>query len=84
MKKYTFAMFSLFFLNNNNFTSQAEVTFVTEHLPPYQIINEDASVGGFATEIILAVAQRANINYKLYGYPWIRTYNLALKKIIIL
>jgi len=80
MKIYPFAIFSAIFYSSINLANQAQVTFVTEHLPPYQIINEDSSVVGFATEIVLEVAHRANINYNLYGYPWVRTYNLALKK----
>jgi len=80
MKKHIFAIFTLFFLSNSSFASQTEVTFVTEHLPPYQIIKEDSSVVGFATEVVLEAAQRAKINYSLYLYPWVRTYNLALTK----
>jgi len=80
MKRYAFVIFAFIFLSNENFASQTEITFVTEHLPPYQIINEDSSVIGFATEVVLEVAHRANINYDLQGYPWVRTYNLALKK----
>ncbi len=57
-----------------------KVTLVTEHLPPYQIIKEDSTVAGFATEIVLEVVQRSNLDYELLGYPWVRTYNLALKK----
>ena len=80
MKKYTFAILAVIFLNNKSFANQPQVTFVTEHLPPYQIIAEDSSVTGFSTEVILEVVRRANIDYNLYGYPWVRTYNLALKK----
>jgi len=80
MKKHIFAISTLFFLSNSSFASQTEVTFVTEHLPPYQIIKEDSSVVGFATEVVLEAAQRAKINYSLYLYPWVRTYNLALTK----
>jgi len=80
MNKYTLSFFAVLFLNNNCFANQAEVTFVTEHLPPYQIIKEDSSIIGFATEVVLEVALRAKINYSLNLYPWVRTYNLALKK----
>jgi len=80
MKKHICSIFTMFFLCNNSFANQPEVTFVTEHLPPYQIIKEDASIVGFATEVVLETAQRAKINYQLYLYPWVRTYNLALTK----
>lgn len=80
MKKLTIAIFAVIFISNNSFASQSDVTFVTEHLPPYQIIKADASIDGFVTEIIREVAHRANINYNIFLYPWVRTYNLALKK----
>jgi len=79
MKRYFFVIVSIF-INNNSFASQAKVTFVTEHLPPYQIVKEDSSIIGFATEVVLEVAQRAGVSYNLNLYPWVRTYNLALKK----
>jgi len=79
MKKYIFAIFAIFF-SNNILANHSGVTFVTEHLPPYQIINDDSSVIGFATEVVLEVARRSKINYSLHGYPWVRTYNLALQK----
>ena len=59
---------------------QTKIILVTEHLPPYQIIHKDSSVTGFAVEVVLEVFMRANINYALHGYPWVRTYNIALKK----
>tara|TARA_B110001454_G_scaffold195633_1_gene198019 strand:- start:112 stop:888 length:777 start_codon:yes stop_codon:yes gene_type:complete len=80
MKKLTTFILTIALVANKIFANQTEIVFVTEHLPPYQIINDDSSVGGFATEVVLAVAHRANINYSLHGYPWVRTYNLALKK----
>ncbi|MDP7593054.1 MAG: transporter substrate-binding domain-containing protein [Litorilituus sp.] len=60
---------------------QNKVTLVTEHLPPYQIVdNNTFSVTGFATEMVLEVVERSAIEYDLQAYPWVRTYNLALKK----
>ncbi len=80
MTRYTFALFIIISLSNKSLATQVDVTFVTEHLPPYQIINDDTSVSGFATEVVSEVARRANIDYNLHGYSWVRTYNLALKK----
>lgn len=80
MKKNTLSILLVFFLSNNSFANQAEITFVTEHLPPYQIMKADSSVVGFATEIVLETARRAKVNYSLHLYPWVRTYNLALQK----
>ncbi len=80
MKIYYFAIFPAIFFSRISLASQVDVTFVTEHLPPYQIINEDSSVVGFATEVIQEVAKRAEVSYNLHGYPWVRSFNLALKK----
>jgi polar amino acid transport system substrate-binding protein len=80
MKKYILALISVLFFITDSFAKQAEVTFVTEHLPPYQIVKEDSSIIGFATEVVLEVALRSEIDYSLKLYPWVRTYNLALKK----
>jgi len=79
MKIYIFSIFTLL-ININSFASQTEVTFVTEHLPPYQIVKEDSSISGFSTEIVLEIAQRAKVNYRVNLYPWVRSYNLALSK----
>ena len=59
---------------------QSQITLVTAHLPPYQMIHHDSSVTGFAVDVVSEVFNRANISYTLHGYPWVRTYNIALKK----
>jgi len=80
MNKYIHSFFLIFLFSNNCFANQAEIILVTEHLPPYQIVDSNSSVTGFATEVVKEVMKRSNITYDLYGYPWVRTYNLALKK----
>lgn len=77
MKKY---FFLLCFFSINSFANNLEITLVTEHLPPYQIVHDDSSITGLAVDIVLEVLKHANINYSLHSYPWVRTYNLALKK----
>lgn len=79
MKNCIFILLVLVF-NRSSFANQAEITLVTEHLPPYQTVHEDSSVTGFSVDVISTVMQRANISYNLHSYPWIRTYNLALQK----
>jgi len=56
------------------------VFLVTEHLPPYQIINADNSITGFATEVVLETLKRSQYKYDLNLYSWVRSYNLALNK----
>ena len=73
-------MLTVIVLTTHCLADQTKITLVTEHLPPYQIIHEDSSVTGFAVEVVQEVFKRADINYTLHGYPWVRTYNIALKK----
>ncbi len=67
-------------LSHNSFANEAEITFVTEHLPPYQIVNSNAQLSGFAIELIHEVAKRSGFKYQLHAYSWERSYNLTQKK----
>ncbi len=58
----------------------SNINLVTEYLPPYQIVNKDYSITGFATEIVLETLKRSQYTYNLNVYTWVRTYNLALQK----
>jgi len=65
----------------NSKALEPKINLVTEHLPPYQIVGNDSyDVTGFATEIVLETLKRSGIKYTLTGYPWVRSYNLALQK----
>jgi len=65
----------------NSKAVEHKINLVTEHLPPYQIVGNDSyDVTGFATEIVLETLKRSGIQYTLTGYPWVRSYNLALQK----
>lgn len=81
MNKYINVLLLLIIFSQDSFAYQHKVILVTEHLPPYQIVNDDTSkVTGFATDIVLETLKRAELDYDLNAYPWVRTYNLALKK----
>lgn len=57
--------------------SQAEpVLLLTEHLPPYQIVEQD-NISGSATQITQAVFQHANIDYEITASSWSDAYNLT-------
>jgi len=60
--------------------AEPTVLLVTEHLPPYQIINEDNVISGFATDVVIETLKRSHYNYKLNLYSWVRSYNLSLDK----
>jgi len=56
------------------------IHIVTEHLPPYQIEDENKNLSGFAVDIIRETMARSNYAYSLKSYPWVRSYKLAQLK----
>jgi len=54
-----------------------QVNIVTEHLPPFQIV-ENNIVSGYATEVINAALSHTDLESSIQGYPWTRAYNMAL------
>lgn len=68
------------FIPTPSFAKDNQLTFVTEHLPPYQIIHNNGEVSGFAVELIHEVAKRSGYQYEINAYPWVRSYNLTKNK----
>ncbi|WP_138553254.1 substrate-binding periplasmic protein [Pseudoalteromonas rubra] len=56
----------------------ATLQVVTEYLYPYQIKNEDGSLGGFMTEVVHALCQQAGDIPDIRVMPWARAYQTAL------
>jgi polar amino acid transport system substrate-binding protein len=54
-----------------------QVNIVTEHLPPFQIVEND-TVTGYATEVINETLSHTKLKSSIKGYPWTRAYNMAL------
>lgn len=54
------------------------ITVLTEHLPPFQIVDEQ-SIKGLATEMVDEVFSAAQIDYQIQANPWTDSYRLALK-----
>lgn len=57
--------------------STSIIHIVTEHLPPYQIVDKNQKLSGFAVEIIEETMARSHFAYSLKSYPWVRSYKLA-------
>jgi len=53
------------------------IHLVTEHLPPYQIVDKNQKLSGFAVDIIKETMARSDFSYSLTSYPWVRSYKLA-------
>jgi len=56
------------------------ITVVTEYLAPYQIKNEDGSLGGFGTEVVNRLFELTNETPKTHVLPWARAYRMALNE----
>jgi len=57
----------------------AELTIVTEILPPWQT-TDGRTVSGIATEIVEAALREADVEFHIKVYPWSRAYRLAQEK----
>mgnify|MGYP003671223500 FL=1 len=53
------------------------IHLVTEHLPPYQIEDENKNLSGFAVEVIKETMKRSQYDYTMNSYSWVRSYKLA-------
>jgi polar amino acid transport system substrate-binding protein len=56
-----------------------QLLFVTENLPPFQIIKEK-KITGFATEVLKSALKYTPYQVQFELFPWSRSYNLAQKK----
>jgi len=61
-------------------TKAIELNIVTENIPPFQQLDQNNQVTGFATEIIRAALDKTPYHYSITIYPWSRSYNMAQKK----
>ncbi|MFD2167966.1 substrate-binding periplasmic protein [Thalassotalea euphylliae] len=58
-------------------TAQAsDIRIVTEHLPPYQFVNE-GNVTGLSVDIIKALQKITKESTEIEAFPWARAYQLA-------
>ncbi|MCF2908483.1 transporter substrate-binding domain-containing protein [Pseudoalteromonas sp. DL2-H2.2] len=58
--------------------SGATIQVVTEYLYPYQIKNDDGSLGGFMTEVVYALCQQVGDTPDISVMPWARAYQTAV------
>ncbi|WP_448566618.1 substrate-binding periplasmic protein [Thalassotalea ganghwensis] len=50
----------------------------TEVFPPYQVIDDQGELSGWAHQIVIPLLTKAGLSYKLHVYPWARAYKSAL------
>ena len=53
------------------------IRVVTEHLEPYQIVNDDGTVGGFMTDIVQAMFEITGDTADISVLPWPRAFKIA-------
>ena len=70
---------SIFSVSSANNDDAIPLQFVTEHLPPFQIIGE-YKVEGFVTEIVESALSHINRKADIRIYSWTRSYNLAIQR----
>lgn len=58
-------------------TYATNLTIVTEHLAPFQIVKSEL-ITGFSTEIVKATLDKSGIDYKIEAYPWSTSFNRTL------
>lgn len=56
---------------------QAPIRVVTEHLPPFQFLDEDRRVAGLATEIVRELLRISNTEATIEVLPWSEAYQIA-------
>jgi polar amino acid transport system substrate-binding protein len=71
------ALVLLFVIYPSSADNNPVIHIVTEHLPPYQIEDENKNLSGFAVDIIRETMARSHYAYSLKSYPWVRSYKLA-------
>ncbi|PCI62814.1 MAG: hypothetical protein COB35_02645 [Gammaproteobacteria bacterium] len=82
VKKQTFTKCFLFCLlfHAINFSANATVlTIVTENLPPFQLLDRNKKISGFATDVIKAVLNKTPYQYEIGLHPWSQSYEMAQK-----
>ncbi len=80
MKHDFYSISCAFFWLFAGHSSAQELMIVTEHSPPYQILNKDNQVEGFSTEVIRAALAITPYKYQIQIYPWSRAFVMAKEK----
>ncbi|WP_419902838.1 substrate-binding periplasmic protein [Kiloniella sp.] len=59
--------------------SASSIQIVADDFPPYNYV-ENGKITGVSTEIVQAVLEELGLDVEIKIYPWVRAYDLALKK----
>lgn len=79
MYRYYFALLALC-LSLATQAKAENLLVVTEHMPPFQIINDDKNIEGYGIDVLKSTLKHAGIDYTLMGMNWDRAYKLTKKR----
>ncbi|MEW6991827.1 substrate-binding periplasmic protein [Colwelliaceae bacterium 6441] len=74
------ALLLFLFVNNVQDVLAQKILFVTEDLPPLQIVKKGQPPTGALVDVVNLIIKEAKLDAAIEIYPWARTYELALKK----
>lgn len=60
--------------------ANTDIVAVTEHLPPYQAIDESGKISGFSVEVVKALAKTVEDDIRIEVLAWERAYRKALNE----
>ena len=55
-----------------------DIQVLSEIYPPYQVLNEEGELQGWAADKVKAIFQQSSVEYNVKIYPWARAYQTAL------
>ena len=79
---FTFYLSLIAFFPGTASARNESLMVVTEHMPPFQIINSNPKhpIEGYSVEVLKTTLKKAHIDYSLMPMTWERAYRLAQKK----
>jgi polar amino acid transport system substrate-binding protein len=78
--KHIFTFLCSFIFTVSIQAAPQKLTFVTEHLPPFQFLSKSNNVEGFTTKVIEAALTLTPYQYQIKIYPWSSAFALAKGK----
>jgi len=61
----------------SNAAQEQSLRFVTEDLPPYQIVNDGKLVSGTSFDLVKQAIDEADLNAEIELFPWARAFQMA-------
>ena len=67
-----------FYFSSFEILAENKLRFVTEKLPPYQVVKDNKVISGTSYKLINKAQLLANLNTEIEVFPWARAYQIAL------